>query len=96
MNYQIWLEITQSLSNRLKFSTSPSSESPCHGVRIPPPLGFFLFLKKLSSQKALAGQYRVGREGWKEKGGKSTGDGGNGGKCTGDVGWNTGALVLAH
>jgi hypothetical protein len=31
-----------------------------------------------------------------KKGGKSTGDGGNGGNCTGVAGWNTGALFLSH
>jgi len=62
-----------------------------------PPLGFFS-LKIFFSQKALPGKTcdRTDKEGWKGKGGKSTRDGGNGGNCTGDTGWDTGVLFLVH
>jgi hypothetical protein len=39
-------------------------------------------------------QKQVWKEGWTGKGGKSTGDGRNGGNCTGDPGWNTSELFL--
>ncbi len=54
---------TQSLSNRPKFSVSPSVESPCHGVRDPPSTWIFWVLEKLFSQKTLAGQNRVVKKG---------------------------------
>jgi hypothetical protein len=80
------------LSNRLKFSDSPSAESPCHGVRDPPSTFIFLVSEKVVFQKRhLPGQNRSGK-----KGGNSTGDGGNGGNCTGVAGWNTGALFLSR
>ena len=55
-------------------------------------LGFFLFLSKVFSKKALV-QVITGRKG---NGGKGTTDGGTGGKCTGDGRWNEGSLFLSH
>ena len=45
------LEITQTLSDRLKLSAPPSVESPCHGIRDPSSIWIFSVSEKVVSQK---------------------------------------------
>ena len=47
------MEIPQSLSNQLKFSASPLTESPCHGVRDPHSAFIFLVSEKVVFSGAL-------------------------------------------
>jgi hypothetical protein len=73
----------------LYFLPRPSHHVTVWGIL--PPLSFFWCLKGLFSKRHLSGRHRSGK-----KGGKSTGDGGHGGNCTGVLGWSTGSLFLSH
>jgi hypothetical protein len=85
-NALLWLEITQSLSNRLKFSTSPSNQSPCYSVRNPSSRGDTVTVTE--TRIFLISKNLLGIRGWKSWNTDSL--------FQIYWGWNTDALFLSH